>query len=257
MAVEKKREVETVNPPAVAKSPVISLIERAASDPTFDVQKFRQLIEMREREESRTAERGFDMAMSLAQAEMRAVGADAANLQTKSRYASYYALDKALRPIYTRYGFSLSFNTGDAPELSVRVICRVAHRDGYGRDYHIDMPADGKGAKGGDVMTKTHATGSAVTYGMRYLLKMIFNVAIGEDDDDGNRAGAVARISDQQATVLYTMLSTDKAVAMFCKKYGIDRIELLPADKYMDAVEAIKARTAAMEEARAKKRGQS
>ena len=48
------------------------------------------------------------------------------------------------------------------------------------------MPADGKGAKGGDVMTKTHATGAAVSYGMRYLLKMIFNVAVGEDDTDGN-----------------------------------------------------------------------
>jgi hypothetical protein len=64
----------------------------------------------------------------------------------------------------------------------------VTHRDGYAREYHIDMPADGKGAKGGDVMTKTHAVGSAVSYGMRYLLKMIFNVAVGEDDDDGNTA---------------------------------------------------------------------
>jgi hypothetical protein len=50
------------------------------------------------------------------------------------------------------------------------------------------MPADGKGARGNDVMTKTHATGSAVSYGMRYLLKMIFNVSSGEADDDGNAA---------------------------------------------------------------------
>jgi hypothetical protein len=50
------------------------------------------------------------------------------------------------------------------------------------------MPADGKGAKGGDVMTKTHATGAAVSYGQRYLLKMIFNLAVGEVDDDGNGA---------------------------------------------------------------------
>lgn len=50
------------------------------------------------------------------------------------------------------------------------------------------MPADGKGAKGGDVMTKTHAAGSAMSYGQRYLLKMIFNLAVG-DDDDGQKAG--------------------------------------------------------------------
>jgi ribosomal protein L37AE/L43A len=50
------------------------------------------------------------------------------------------------------------------------------------------MPADGKGAKGNDVMTKTHAAGAAGSYGARYLLKGIFNVAIGENDDDGNGA---------------------------------------------------------------------
>ena len=69
----------------------------------------------------------------------------------------------------------------------VRVLCYVS-RGGHTRTYQIDMPADGKGAKGGDVMTKTHATGAAASYGMRYLLKMIFNVAVGESDDDGNAA---------------------------------------------------------------------
>ena len=50
------------------------------------------------------------------------------------------------------------------------------------------MPIDTKGARGGDVMTRTHATGSALTYGKRYLLIAMFNLAI-EEDDDGNAAG--------------------------------------------------------------------
>jgi hypothetical protein len=37
-------------------------------------------------------------------------------------------------------------------------------------------------------MTRTHATGSAFSYGKRYLLIGMFNLAIG-DDDDGNAAG--------------------------------------------------------------------
>jgi hypothetical protein len=126
--------------------------------------------------------------MSEAQSEMRPVAADAENPQTRSRYASYEALDRALRPIYTKHGFALSFNTGDAPlpDVRARALRRDARRR-HAKVYKADMPADGKGAKGGDVMTKTHATGSAMSYGMRYLLKMIFNVAVGEDDDDGNR----------------------------------------------------------------------
>jgi hypothetical protein len=128
----------------------------------------------------------FNDAMQRAQHRMKRIGADATNPQTKSKYASYAKLDGALRPIYSEEGFSLSFNTADSPLPDhVRVLCD-ASRGGYEKPYQIDMPNDGKGAKGGDVMTKTHATGSAVSYGMRYLLKMIFNVAVGETDDDGN-----------------------------------------------------------------------
>jgi hypothetical protein len=121
---------------------------------------------------------------------MGPIATDSNNPSTKSRYASYFALDKSLRPIYARHGFALSFGTGEIPQENyIRVLCYVSHSAGFTRTYHVDMPADGKGAKGGDVMTKTHAVGSGMTYGQRYLLKMIFNIAIGSDDD-GNAAGA-------------------------------------------------------------------
>lgn len=166
---------------------LLNIISRAASDPSVNMDKMERLLKMHEQVVARNAEQAFNAAMSQAQAQMGRVSADSTNPQTRSKYASYAALDRALRPIYTEYGFSLSFGTGEgAPQDWARVVCYVSHRDGHSRTYHIDMPADGKGAKGGDVMTKTHATGSAMTYGMRYLLKLIFNVAIGEDDDDGN-----------------------------------------------------------------------
>lgn len=146
-----------------------------------------RLAALREKELSRDAEVQFNHAMNLAQAELGRIAPDLANPQTHSKYASYAAIDRALRPIYAKHGFSLSFDTGDAPHADmVRAVCYVSHRAGHTRTYHVDMPADGKGAKGGDVMTKTHATGAAMSYGMRYLLKYIFNVAIGEEDADGN-----------------------------------------------------------------------
>lgn len=174
-----------------ALDPMLAMFERLATDPRVDVTKLQQLQAMQEHAQQRIAEQAFNVAMADAQGQMRRVAADADNSQTKSRYATYAALDRALRPIYTAAGFGLSFTT-DTPqrELEVRLVCHVSHVGGFARDYHIDMPADGKGAKGGDVMTRTHATGSAVSYGMRYLLKMIFNVAVGDEvDDDGNAAG--------------------------------------------------------------------
>ena len=73
----------------------------------------------------------------------------------------------------------------------------MSHSAGHTRKYSTEMPADGKGAKGNDVMTKTHAFGSATQYGMRYLIKMIFNIAIGEDDD-GNAAGQLTHMNPER-----------------------------------------------------------
>jgi hypothetical protein len=176
--------------PAVLADAGGALFERLARDPSVDVDKLERLMALWERNESRTAEAAFNSAMSAAQDELRPVAADAENPQTKSRYASYGALDRAVRPVYARHGFALSFDTGDSPLAEhVRVLCYVSHRGGHQRTHHVDMPADGKGAKGGDVMTKTHAAGAAMSYGQRYLLKLIFNIAVGEDRD-GNAPAA-------------------------------------------------------------------
>lgn len=166
---------------------MLTMISRAASDPTVDIEKLERLMAMKERMDAKEAETSFNDSMSDAQARMRPISADLTNPQTRSKYASYAKLDGKLRPIYTDAGFSLSFDTDDSPkEDHVRVLCYVSHKAGHTRTYKADMPVDGKGAKGNDVMTKTHAFGSGTSYGMRYLLKMIFNVAVGEDDNDGN-----------------------------------------------------------------------
>lgn len=175
-----------IRPVPVQQDAYLAVIEKVALSPDLDVEKLERILALQERLFQHRAKTAFDAAMSAAQAEMRRVAADSDNPQTHSRYASYGAIDRALRPVYTKHGFALSFNTEPVSADVVRVLCEVSHLGGYSKHYQIDMPADGKGAKGGDVMTKTHASGSAVTYGMRYLLKMIFNVAIGKDDDDGN-----------------------------------------------------------------------
>lgn len=183
---------------------IFQIISRAASDPSVDIDKMERLIAMQERMQAKDAQLEYDNAMAAAQTGMKAVRADSDNPQTKSKYASYAALDKAIRPTYSSNGFSLSFDTAEgAPDNCVRIVCKVAHRGGHREIHHIDMPADGKGARGNDVMTRTHATGAAITYGKRYLLGMIFNIAVGEDDDDGNSAsyddGDVERLAAKDA----------------------------------------------------------
>lgn len=178
------------NAPAVQQQsePVafLHMIERASRDPSVDIEKMERLMAMHERMIAKQAEADFNDAMAACQREISTIAADATNPQTRSKYATYAKLDGKLRPIYTKHGISLSYGTEPAAGPDhVRVIAYVS-RGGFTRKYQIDMPNDGKGAKGGDVMTKTHAQGAGVAYGMRYLLKAIFNVAVGEEDRDGN-----------------------------------------------------------------------
>lgn len=224
---------------------ILDMIVRAATDPAVDVDKMERLMAMHERLLARQAESQFNNAMMKTQAETRAVVADSNNPQTKSRYASYLALDRALRPLYTKNGFSLSFDSGDgAPEGYVRVLCYVGHKDGHTRTYRADMPADGKGAKGGDVMTKTHAAGSAFTYGQRYLLKLIFNVAISEDDDDGNAAGAHTIDAEQKEILVELLRETGADTKAFLSYMKAPTLDELPAAKFASAKAALEKKKA-------------
>lgn len=187
---------------------LFAVIERAARDPSIDLSRMQELISMHKELKADSARAEYDMAMSAAQAEMKTIKTNKSNSHTKSKYASYEAMDKAIRPVYTKHGFALSFNTGDDPRPNeVRVLCIVSHRSGHRQEYRLDVPADGKGARGDDVMTKTHATGSAISYGKRYLAGMVFNLSVG-DDDDGNSATSVAERAKTMADKGITHLNS-------------------------------------------------
>lgn len=221
---------------------LMEVISRAASDPNIDVEKLERLMGMYERISTLKALEAFNDAMNQAQKEMRPIAADAVNPQTRSKYASYAKLDHALRPIYTKHGFSISYDEGESKKPDHVLVLAYVARGGYTRTYRSDMPADGKGAKGGDVMTKTHATGAAKSYGKRYLLKDIWNVAVGEEDRDGNQDDA-PRITDSQVADLNALITEVGAnKENFLKYLKLDALPNLRASSYKAAVAALEAK---------------
>jgi hypothetical protein len=191
MAAQMELEPITRQLPIKQQTPMDLLNIALTNGAAIDV--IERLAALQEKAIKWDAEIQFNEALNAAQSELGRIAPDLNNAQTKSKYASYAALDRAIRPIYTKHGFSLSFDTTDCPlPETVRAVCYVSHRAGHSRRYQIDIPADGKGAKGGDVMTKTHATGAGMAYGMRYMLKNIFNIAIGEADTDGNQMSGLS-----------------------------------------------------------------
>jgi hypothetical protein len=142
------------------------------------------------------AEVDFNEALTRCQEEIKRVAPD--KEVNGKKWASFQALDKEIRPVYVRYGFALSWDTAESsiPE-HVLVVCYVS-KGLYTRRYQIPIDASGKGAKGGDVMDKPKAMGSALSYGQRYLVRAIFNIAIGEEDaaTNGELLEAIKKIED-------------------------------------------------------------
>jgi hypothetical protein len=255
-----KGATEIIPAPRTETAAILNMIERASRDPAVDVDKLERLLQLRDNAIARQGEDDFNAAMSDAQGKMGRVSADASNPQTRSKYASFAALDRALRPIYAKHKFALSFDSETVSETVVRVKCYVTHRTpgspGHTRMYHIDMPADGKGAKGGDVMTKTHATGAAVTYGRRYLLLMIFNIAVGEDDDGNAAAGAEPRITAEQVKQLEQLLKeTNSDLNGYLQYINAPSLADIAAKHFNNAVDVLetkKKRAAAAKQEQAK-----
>jgi len=227
---------------------VIQLISRVAANPAVDVSKLERLLDLQERYQLRQSEVAFNAAMQAAQAEMPVVLRDAKNPQTNSTYARLETLSKAMSPVITKHGFSISFGTDVSPLPDhYRVTCDLSHSAGFTRRYHADVPVDGAGIKGVANKTLTHALGSTLSYGRRYLKLMIFDVAT-TDDDDGNSASFRAKLTDNQVEEIESLIeevvsqvggNRERYRRNFLAFMKVDRIAAVAAADFERAVAAI------------------
>ena len=174
--------------PAALFAAIVAL----AKDPAVDAAKVQAFLAMQERLEERQAEREFNTAMTAAQAEMSPVVRDAENKENHSKYATLYAVDKMVRPIYLKHGFSLSFGSEAVEGNNVRITLDTSHNTGHTKRTYFDAPPDTLGPKGSPVKTQLHGLGSTMTYLRNRLICSVFNIVLkgDKDDDDGNRGGA-------------------------------------------------------------------
>lgn len=176
----------------------LSMIERAARDPSVDVSKMERMFEMRERVMKTSAEQAFNASFVAVRAAVGPVIKNKSNDQTRSKYADLFAIADVLDPIMTENGFAATFGTADCPlENHYRITGTLLHAQGHSKEYHVDVPVDGAGIKGQTNKTATHAFGSTMTYGRRYLKVAMFDISI--TDNDGNRHRQSASVSPPSA----------------------------------------------------------
>jgi hypothetical protein len=175
---------------------LLNFIERASRDPEFDVAKFEALLRMQREIVQEQARVAFNRAMAEAQAEMMPVIRDATNVHTGSKYAKLETIDREMRPIYTKHGFGVRFGSDVAPrEGWLRIVCTVS-LGGYSETNYLDAPPDTAGMLGKSNKNPLQAVGSSVTYLRRYLLAMVFNIVLADQDDDGEAGGRTSAGGD-------------------------------------------------------------
>jgi hypothetical protein len=184
--------VQRIDPMQMIQKAFESAIEHGAGLEVVD----RILAQQREMMEYNDRAR-FQAALRRIQDKLKRIPKRGWNPETKSHYPLAQDVDEALNTLLQQEGMVLSFEPRPSDKVDEVIIVGILSLEAYSKEYPLPMPADGKGAKGGGVMSRTHATGSAITYGKRYLKDMIFNLGFLEKDDDGNKAGATEPMDEK------------------------------------------------------------
>lgn len=183
-----------------------------AVDKDLDMDKLERLIEMKDREEEKTARSLFNVAMATVQKDIQPIIADAENDHTGSTYAKLCTIVSTLAPIYTEQGFSVSYGQAECSSHKLvedgwfRTTAELSHAGGFSKQYFVDLPADIRGSAGTINKTLIHGTKSTITYARGILMGLMFNFTTSMDvDTDGNRL--TDTITDEQAATMRDHLS--------------------------------------------------
>lgn len=167
---------------------LLAELSRKTDDPQVAVAVAKAVVDLQiqmerfqwEREE-RQAKVDFDQALNECQSKIGRIAPNQQRNDTRSWWADYAELDRAVRPIYTPQGFAIAFSEVQsiAPG-KVRIRAELS-RGGISKEYFSEITPSTMGPKGNAMATATDADAIALARAKRYLLLSIFNIAVGID----------------------------------------------------------------------------
>ena len=212
------------------QDPMVQMIARVAMDANIPLDRLNALMDMRERQMNKQAEQNFNRAFAAAMAEMPSIPKNGKG--NKSKYSTLNDLVAVTRPILSRHGLSLNWQTVmDGDVISVTAIVR--HADGHSISTTLTGARDIE-AGGGKAMNKLQAGGSTETYLKRYSGFSILGLSSGDEvDNDGAGEKPRATITAEQFVLLREKIEqagiTEQIV---CTAEKIDILQELPAAKF-------------------------
>lgn len=222
--VSERKEVATVSDATT----LMQVIERAARDPSVDIERMERLLQMHERLVAKQGEAAYAEALARLQPKLPIIqerGAIKNNAGTvQSKYALWEDIVGVITPILAEEGFSLSFRIAH-PDGKIEVTGVLTHQRGHSERTPILLPADTSGSK-----NAVQAVASSVSYGKRYTAGALLNLRSGELDDDAQTASTPLPLSaDQVAQVERRLKEANVDRKGFLEFWQVEEIWNIPA----------------------------
>lgn len=186
---------------------MLEIISNMVNTPgKVDVEALHRLLDFQERIEKRDAEREFIHAFNRLQAELPVIAKNGKNEKTGKSYVLFEDAMKALQPLLTTHGFTVSFDEEEVTPAGIRFVLKLKHTGGHSEFTRRTFPTDAaaKNRDGISIRPAIQDAGSTSQYAKRYLLFQALNlVATDDPDTDGE---SIAKISKDEATVLRDLL---------------------------------------------------
>ena len=211
----------------------------------LDVDKMQRLLDFSLQVEAEQARRAFEAAFERAQARLAEIDipklTEGAN---SSRFAKTEVICRVLDPILVDEGFAWSFDDEDSSEAGQVKVVLVLTAGGHTERRSMLSPLwDGRGPKGGGVMTPLQAAGARNTYTERRLRMRVFGLHLVDDDTDGSSGGSTETITtDQAADLRATIQDVGANEQRLLQTYGVERLEELTVANLRGAHHALEQR---------------
>lgn len=252
MATPKALAVAPQNgPAAIATRPadqsdqMMTLLDRAVAMGKDGVEVLEKLLELRDRENRRTAELEFSRALAAFQRDVPAVPKSSkAKIPTKGggsfeyAYADLEQIIETVRPHLSAHGLSFTFDTEMSDQMLV-VQCVLRHELGHFAMTTFTLPT----ASESSVMSAQQKVGAALTFAKRHSLVAALGLALTDPEPaEAQQRTASTITEDQAATLDQLIVETKTDRAKLLAAYRVAALSELRPNQFVEAVRVLEAR---------------
>lgn len=225
---------------------LMRMIEKAATDPAFDVAKLKELLEVKVRWEQEEARKTFVHALAAFKADPPTVIKNkkasfdhkTGGGKTEYEYATLDVVVAVIAAALSKHGLSHTWETAQGDGGMITVTCILRHELGHSEKVTLKAGPESSGTK-----NNIQAIGSTVTYLQRYTLLSATGLAAKGQDDDANFIDRGDGLSvEQKEELIDLMREVDADTAKFLKFLKVSALDELPAKRFNEAKQALEAK---------------